>query len=118
MSLPRLHLCFPWEVAVFPSRFSPCVGTMTANNPKPISLQHPGKQQRTLPLPTEDLELAQIPPELGGHRFAATWMKLEITIYMWNLIHDTNEQKYDTLRNRKRIRDIEKRWVVAKEKRE
>ena len=80
MSLPRLHLCFPWEVAVFPSRFSPCVGTMTANNPKPISLQHPGKQQRTLPLPTEDLELAQIPPELGGHRFAATWMKLEIII--------------------------------------
>ena len=53
---------------------------MTANNPKPISLQHPGKQQRTLPLPTEDLELAQIPPELGGHRFAATWMKLEIII--------------------------------------
>ena len=86
---------------------------MTANNPKPISLQHPRKQQRTLPLPTEDLELAQIPPELGGRRFAATWMKLDIIILsevsqrekdkyhmislMWNLIHDTNEQKYDTL---------------------
>ena len=34
---------------------------------------------------------------------------------MWNLIHDTNEQKYDST-EQKRIRDIENGWVVAKEK--
>ena len=56
------------------------MATMTANSPKPIALQHPWKQQRALPLPTEDLELAQIPPALGDHGFAATWTKLEIII--------------------------------------